>query len=143
MNRSSVNDDKDDDEDKAKKKICSIAPLNVVDIHEMIMDKTNNEEELRKIELKLELKELSIDLIDSESRTYSLEFGANCVFGLIFKLEELEIIYLKDILRKWMTMNRLNGREYFFQYSLYAWFLVEYVSQLLLYNQVSLLKLVL
>ena len=49
MNRSSVNDDKDDDEDKAKKKICSIAPLNVVDIHEMIMDKTNNEEELRKI----------------------------------------------------------------------------------------------
>ena len=55
LNRSSVNDDKDDDEDKAKKKICSIAPLNVVDIHEMIMDKTNNEEELRKIELKLEL----------------------------------------------------------------------------------------
>ena len=52
LNRSSVNDDKDDDEDKAKKKICSIAPLNVVDIHEMIMDKTNNEEELRKIELK-------------------------------------------------------------------------------------------
>ena len=49
LNRSSVNDDKDDDEDKAKKKICSIAPLNVVDIHEMIMDKTNNEEELRKI----------------------------------------------------------------------------------------------
>ena len=48
LNRSSVNDDKDDDEDKAKKKICSIAPLNVVDIHEMIMDKTNNEEELRK-----------------------------------------------------------------------------------------------
>ena len=73
----------------------------------------------------------------SESRTYSLEFGANCVFGLIFKLEELEIIYLKDILRKWMTMNRLNGREYFSQYSLYAWFLAEYVSPLLLYNQVS------
>ena len=63
LNRISVNDDKDDDEDKAKKKICSIAPLNVVDIHEMIMDKTNNEEELRKIELKLEPKELSIDLI--------------------------------------------------------------------------------
>ena len=56
LNRSSVNDDKDDDEDKAKKKICSIAPLNVVDIHEMIMDKTNNEEELRKILSKLELK---------------------------------------------------------------------------------------
>ena len=55
MNRNLVNDDKDDDEDKTKKKICSIAPLNVVDIHEMIMDKTNNEEELRKIELKLEL----------------------------------------------------------------------------------------
>ena len=56
LNRNSVNDDKDDDEDKTKKKICSIAPLNVVDIHEMIMDKTNNEEELRKIKLKLELK---------------------------------------------------------------------------------------
>ena len=56
LNRISVNDDKDDDEDKTKKKICSIAPLNVVDIHEMIMDKTNNEEELRKIKLKLKLK---------------------------------------------------------------------------------------
>ena len=56
LNRILVNDDKDDDEDKTKKKICSIAPLNVVDIHEMIMDKTNNEEELRKIKLKLELK---------------------------------------------------------------------------------------
>ena len=87
MNRNLVNDDKDDDEDKTKKKICSIAPLNVVDIHEMIMDKTNNEEELRKIELKLELIFERIFVpkkwpkILTRNGPFLVEFGLNCAFG--------------------------------------------------------------
>ena len=87
MNRNLVNDDKDDDEDKTKKKICSIAPLNVVDIHEMIMDKTNNEEELRKIELKLELIFERLFVVKkwpkilTRNGPFLVEFGLNCAFG--------------------------------------------------------------
>ena len=53
----------------------------------MIMDKTNNEEELRKIELKLELIFERIFVpkkwpkILTRNGPFLVEFGLNCAFG--------------------------------------------------------------